>query len=88
MSNEQNTEASRREGREASELSGLVIQPITGIDVYILMVRYGADYWSPLGAYRTAEEAQKAQTGQYHGVDAWRIVKVSDMPVGVPDGAV
>lgn len=57
------------------------------IDVFVVMVRYYGDYWSAFGTYKSLEEAQIHVTN-VAGMTAWKIVKVSGLPIEVLDGEV
>jgi hypothetical protein len=56
------------------------------VDRYLLLVRYGVDYWSASGsAHATAEAAAKAAANDPN-ITPWRIVVVRDLPVERPTG--
>ncbi|MBK7356348.1 hypothetical protein [Propionivibrio sp.] len=49
------------------------------------MNRYGDDYWSACTTWKTLEDAQRS-VGTDATIQAWKIVKVSGLPVSVHDG--
>jgi len=59
-------------------------------DVYVLMVRYGPDFWAAHMTHRDLETATKQAAGVSTecGQDEWRIVCVRGLPVGVASGEV
>ena len=59
----------------------------TTMDVYVVLFRYGNDYWGTGCAYKTLDEAQR-NASLAAGVDAWRIVKACGLPMGVNEGEV
>lgn len=54
------------------------------IEVYVLMHRYGPDYWFPTGQMVT-DGKPKAPLNLPDTITAWRWVKVSGLPIEVPD---
>ena len=55
-------------------------------DFYIVMIRYGSDYWAAHTTHRELDDARKTGAGCLGtGQEAWRIVHVKGLPVGVPD---
>jgi hypothetical protein len=62
----------------------------TTTDIYILVVRYGDDFWSARSTHRNIDDARKTGAGCNHeaGQTAWRIVRVTGLPVSVADGEV
>lgn len=50
------------------------------------MNRYGDDYWSASMTYKTLDDAQRAAHADGMTVQAWKIVKVSGLPVDVHAG--
>ena len=61
--------------------------PKTTTDVFIVMNRYGDDYWSACTTWKTLEDAQRSVMTS-DTVQAWKIVKVSGLPVDVHAGEV
>jgi hypothetical protein len=59
--------------------------PKTTTDVFVVMNRYGDDYWSACSTWKTLEDAQRS-VGTDATIQAWKIVKVSGLPVSVHDG--
>jgi len=62
-----------------------ILEPITTVTRYVLMLRYGADLWSPLGAHETQEEAQESAFSYIKGCTDWKVVKVTGLPLGQPE---
>lgn len=62
----------------------------TTADFYVLMVRYGNDFWNAHTTHRDIDDARKtgASCSAVIGQTAWRIVRVTGLPVSVPDGEV
>lgn len=59
------------------------------VEVYVLMVRYGSDYWAAHSTHQdvnSARDSAGALSGSWPPV--WRIVRVSGLPVDVPEGKV
>lgn len=69
--------------------SETVKAPRTG-DFYVVMVRYGADYWAAHSTHRELDDARNTGAGcdPLNGQEAWRIVHVKGLPLGVPEGEV
>jgi len=62
-----------------------ILEPIATVTRYVLMLRYGADLWSPLGAHETQEEAQNnAVTYGTHCTD-WKVVEITGLPLDQPE---
>lgn len=78
----------------ASELTQMLdAEPVkapTTADFYIVLVRYGDDFWSAHTTHRDLDDARKTEAGcgQVAGQTAWRIVRVSGLPIRVPDDEV
>lgn len=52
---------------------------------FVLMRRFGNDHWMAGPAGQTAEAVLNfAKIGD--GITAWRIVRVDNLPVSIPDG--
>jgi len=58
------------------------VTPKTTTDVFVVMNRYGDDYWSAISTWKTLEDAQKYAMADGAIIQAWKIVKVSGLPVG------
>ena len=54
-------------------------------DFYVLMVRYGHEYWSALTTHRNPEAAAQQVKVTPH-VEEWRIVRVPGLPIFVAPG--
>lgn len=53
--------------------------------VFVLMQRFGNDYWCAGQSHSTPEAASSAaKIG--NGITAWRIVRVDNLPISVEDG--
>ena len=61
------------------------VAPKTTTDVFVVMNRYGDDYWSACTTWKTLEDAQRS-VGVGETIQTWKIVKVSGLPVSVHDG--
>ncbi len=59
--------------------------PKTTVDVFVVMNRFGDNYWCASTTYYTLEDAQRS-AGVDESIQAWKIVKVSGLPVNVPAG--
>jgi len=62
-----------------------ILEPITTVTRYVLMLRYGADLWSPLGAYETQEEAQENAVSHAKGCTGWKVVEITGLPLDQPE---
>jgi S-adenosylhomocysteine hydrolase len=62
------------------------VTPKTTTEVFVVMNRYGDNYWSACMTYKTLEDAQLAAQVDGVTVQAWKIVKVSGLPVDVHAG--
>lgn len=71
-------------------LDAFSVKAPTTADFFILMVRYGDDYWSAHTTHRCIDDARKTAFGcsEANGQTAWRIVRVDGLPVNVPSGEV
>ena len=67
-------------------LDAMHVAPKTTTEVFVVMNRYGDDYWSASMTYKTLEDAQRAAQADGVTVQAWKIVKVSGLPVDVHAG--
>lgn len=61
--------------------------------VYVLMVRYGMNFWCTHNSYEYLEDAvgttqEFNERGPEPKPEAWRIVRVDNLPVRVPEGEV
>ena len=63
--------------------------PLTA-DFFVLMVRYGHDYWAAHTTHRDLEAAAKQaeSVSAANGQEEWRIVRVAGLPVFVAPGEV
>lgn len=61
--------------------------PLTA-DFFVLMVRYGPDYWAAHSTHRDLASAgrQADSVNAAHGQEEWRIVAVRGLPVHVAPG--
>jgi len=66
-------------------IEAIHVSPIKTADVFIVMKRYGADYWGATVTCPSLAEAQRFM-GVGEAVTAWKIVKVSGLLVEVPPG--
>ena len=59
-------------------------------DFFVLMVRYGHDYWSAHSTHRDLPTAtrQADSVNAAHGQEEWRIVRVAGLPIFVAQGEV
>lgn len=61
------------------------VTPKATTEVFVVMKRYSNDFWSAFTTSKTLEDAQRSA-----GIDAtcqaWKIVKVSGLPIDVPAG--
>jgi hypothetical protein len=58
-------------------------------ELFVLLVRYGGNYWASHSSHPTKEKAAAAATHQaayLSGGEAWRIVRVRDLPLHVAPG--
>ena len=62
------------------------VAPKTTMDVFVVMNRYGDDYWCASATWTTLEDAQKSAMADGVTVQAWKIVKVSGLPAEVHAG--
>lgn len=62
----------------------------TTADFYIVMVRYGDDYWAAHSTHRLLDDARKTASGcdPANGQEDWRIVLAKGLPVRVANGQV
>ena len=61
------------------------VQAMRTTSVFILMQRFGNDYWCPGMSFSTLEGASTAaKIGD--GITAWRIVRVDNLPVSLEEG--
>jgi hypothetical protein len=67
-------------------IEAVFVEPKTTVDVFVVMNRYGDNYWSACTSWKTIEEAQLAASTTDGSVQAWKIVKVSGLPVSVNAG--
>jgi hypothetical protein len=66
-------------------LEAVHVEPKATTEVFVVMYRYGDDYWSACATRRTLEDAQRS-VGVNASIQAWKIVKVSGLPVNVRAG--
>jgi S-adenosylhomocysteine hydrolase len=66
-------------------IEAIHVAPKTTTEVFVMMNRYGDDYWSACTTYKTLEDAQRSVMTS-ETVQAWKIVKVSGLPVDVHAG--
>ena len=66
------------------------VRALQTADFFVLMVRYGHDYWAAHSTHRDLEIAtrQAASVNAAHGQEEWRIVRVAGLPVFVAQGEV
>ena len=67
-------------------LESTLVAPKTTTEVFVVMNRYGDDYWGASTTWKTLEDAQKSAMADGVTVQAWKIVKVSGLPVEVHAG--
>jgi len=61
----------------------------TTADFYVVMIRYGDDYWSAYSTHRLLDEARKhGNACPTAGGEEWRIVLVRGLPIEVRNGQV
>jgi len=86
----QTNEATDGQSQLTAELDAEAMKAPTTADFYIVLVRYGDDFWSAHTTHRNIDDARKTAAGcnQAAGQTAWRIVRVAGLPVSVPDGEV
>lgn len=62
------------------------VSPLTERDFYVLMVRYGNDYWSALQTYVSMEQLQANLESALAGTGkVWKVIKVT-LPIAVIEG--
>ena len=64
------------------------VRALKTADFYVLMVRYGPDYWAAHTTHRDLETAtrQADSVNPGKGHDDWRIVRVAGLPIHVAAG--
>lgn len=69
-------------------IQSVAVPALRTADFFVLMVRYGPDYWAAHSTHRSAELAasQASSCRLEDGHEAWRIVLVNGLPVSVADG--
>lgn len=55
-------------------------------DIFILLYRYGGNYWAPSGSYKTRADAEAATVPT--NITGHRIIQIRDLPVLLPAGEV
>jgi len=71
-------------------IEATTVKAPAAVDYYIVMVRYGDDYWVAQSTHRLLEDARKVASGSdpANGQYDWRIVRVKGLPVKVANGQV
>ncbi len=67
-------------------IEAVFVEPKTTVEVFVVMNRYGDDYWSACTSWKTIEDAQRAAATTDGSIQAWKIVKVSGLPIAVNAG--
>lgn len=65
-----------------------IVKHQTEKDVYILMLKYGADYWSPHASYDSQEELQKNITNALSGTCTGYSILKATLPIDVHEGEI
>lgn len=55
------------------------------VDRYVLMTRYGDDYWTAMQAGETMSDMRALIASLGVGVTAYRVIRVRGLPVEVPN---
>lgn len=66
-------------------IEAMHVAPKTTTEVFVVMNRYGNDHWGACSTWKTLDDAQRS-VGVSDTVQAWKIVKVSGLPVDVHAG--
>ena len=69
------------------QITAEIVQAPATVDVYVLMCRYSEKHWSALSTYASAESAAE-YANTIKNITAWRIIKVSGLPINIPGGQV
>ena len=67
-------------------IEAVFVEPKTTVEVFVVMNRYGNDCWSAGSSWKTIEDAQRAAETTNGIIQAWKIVKVSGLPIAVNAG--
>ena len=67
--------------------SEVIESPVTK-DIYVLLVRFNGSNWSSKMTFDDLKSASKFVSNPIGGVSAWRLVKVTGLPIQAAKGEV